>query len=321
MKAPEFPSDESDRLEALYGLDLLDTPAEQRFDAVTRTARRLFDVPMALITLVDAERQWFKSRCGLDAEETAREVSFCGHAILDDSALVVPDALDDERFSDNPLVLGEPNIRFYAGHPLRTVGGARVGTLCLLDRRPRTFNDSDRDALSDLALLVEGEFAAIELASIDELTGLLNRRGFTTQADRSLSLCGRKGWRAALMFLDCDDFKTINDSFGHAEGDLALKAMAQNIQSSCRTEDVIGRIGGDEFVVLLLDSNSDQAEQTANRMHDGLETLRTDEGARFNLDFSYGIVEFDPENPTSIGEMLEQADALMYRAKRAVEQG
>ena len=138
MRTPEKPEDEAERLRALTDLNVLDTDAEERFDRYTRLACRLFGVPIALVSLVDEHRQWFKSRQGLAAGETSRDISFCGHAILQSDTYIIENALEDERFSDNPLVTGDPKIRFYAGHPLRSPCGAALGTLCLIDRLPRT---------------------------------------------------------------------------------------------------------------------------------------------------------------------------------------
>lgn len=157
MLVPPTPPDEGFRLEALRGLGLLDTPAEARFDRITRTAARLFGVPTALVSLVDGARQWFKSRVGLEACETHRDISFCGHAVLQDGVLVVEDAARDSRFADNPLVTGPPFLRFYAGCPLRTADGFRVGTLCLLAPEPRAFGPGDVRALEDLAAWAERE--------------------------------------------------------------------------------------------------------------------------------------------------------------------
>src|SRR5690606_34320077 len=151
----------------LQSLKLLDTAPEERFDRLTRLARRLFDVPIALVSLVDTNRQWFKSSAGLDASETPREVSFCGHAILQDEILEVCDAERDERFHDNPLVTDAPGIRFYAGHPLGLDDGSKLGTLCLLDTRPRKLNDEERELLRDLARLAEQEMIAVQMASMD----------------------------------------------------------------------------------------------------------------------------------------------------------
>jgi len=157
MQEPARPKDETERLAALRRLAILDTPQEQRFNRITRTAARLFKVPMALISLVDDERQWFKSRYGLYVDQTPRAVSFCGHAILQDQPLVVEDALADERFMDNPLVTGAPNVRFYAGRVLCTSNGVRLGTLCILDREPRKLSEDDFLMMDDLANWAERE--------------------------------------------------------------------------------------------------------------------------------------------------------------------
>lgn len=147
MSSAPLPADELPRLAALRRLAILDTPPEERFDRVTRLAQQRFGVPVALITLIDSDRQWFKSRQGTDICETPRDVSFCAHAILHDDILVVPDACRDSRFSSNPLVTGEPFIRFYAGRPLADAEGHRLGTLCIVDTRCRSFDDADRQAL------------------------------------------------------------------------------------------------------------------------------------------------------------------------------
>ncbi|MET0270873.1 MAG: GAF domain-containing protein, partial [Sphingomonas sp.] len=154
-----IPADEAERLAALRALRLLDTPTEERFDRLTRMAAALFRVPVALVSLVDAERQWFKSRVGADVCETSRESSFCAHAVVARETMVVPDALADPRFRDNPLVTGAPHIRFYAGAPIHAPGGQPVGTLCILDTRPRALTDADRALLEDCAATVEGELA------------------------------------------------------------------------------------------------------------------------------------------------------------------
>ncbi|MBT5532978.1 PAS domain S-box protein, partial [Candidatus Poribacteria bacterium] len=164
MQTPAIPTDEDERLEALLRLRILDTPMEERFDRITRTAGRALGVPIALVSLIDENRQWFKSRHGLDATETGRDISFCGHAILDDGILVTPDALTDPRFSDNPLVTGAPHIRFYAGCPVRDPNGMKLGTLCAIDREPRVFDAEQMAMLRDLAAMVEDELAAVDLA-------------------------------------------------------------------------------------------------------------------------------------------------------------
>lgn len=157
MISAPIPSDEAERLAALRALLILDTPPEERFDRIVQFAASEFDMPMALISLVDGDRQWFKARVGLDACETSREVSFCAHAVSSRRMLLVEDALKDPRFFDNPLVLADPHIRFYAGSPLVLRSGAIVGTLCVLDTRERTLDAVDRSILDSLRALAVAE--------------------------------------------------------------------------------------------------------------------------------------------------------------------
>ena len=159
-----MPPDELQRLAALHALGLLDTPAEERFDRLTRVAAALFDVPIALVSLIDANRQWFKSCVGTDIREASREVSFCAYAVAEREMLVIPDALRDDRFADNPVVSGPPYVRFYAGAPIFMADGTCAGTLCVIDGRPRDFTDDDRDRLRDLAAVVQQELSASSYA-------------------------------------------------------------------------------------------------------------------------------------------------------------
>jgi len=164
--AAPIPLDEQERLAALRALKILDTPPEERFDRVTRLAAKLFDVPIAYVAMIDASRQWFKSKQGLMACQTPRDISFCGHAVLIDDALVIPDAKLDPRFADNPMVTGEPFVRFYAGQSLKTPDGKRVGTLCVVDRRPREFGDRDRAILRELADMIEKELGLVDIIKL-----------------------------------------------------------------------------------------------------------------------------------------------------------
>ncbi|MBK0392362.1 response regulator [Ramlibacter algicola] len=179
MLAAPIPDDEAQRLDDLRRLRVLDTPREDRFDRITRTARRQFGVPIALVSLIGADRQWFKSRQGLDEAETPRNVSFCGHAVLQEGAFIIPDAQADQRFADNPLVTGAPHVRFYAGMPLHGGNGHRVGTLCLIDRAPRTFSADDVAALADLASWAELE---LNLYSVRQATEVAHDREERLQA-------------------------------------------------------------------------------------------------------------------------------------------
>ncbi|HEU6455988.1 MAG TPA: GAF domain-containing protein [Roseateles sp.] len=157
MKTAPLPPNEKERLAALHALLILDTPPEQRFDRITEFAASEFDAPIALISLVDENRQWLKSRVGLDVCETSRDVAFCAHALLSTEPLVVPDTLKDERFADNPLVVGMPHIRFYTGAPLVLPSGLIAGTLCIIDTKPREVDATDLAILGTLRDLAVSE--------------------------------------------------------------------------------------------------------------------------------------------------------------------
>ncbi len=315
MKPPEFPVDDQERLTQLRSLSILDTAPEERFDRVTRMARRLFGVPIALVSLVDENRQWFKSCFGLDVSETERRISFCGHAILQKGALVIEDATQDDRFHDNPLVTGEPHIRFYAGHPLRTLSGQALGTLCLIDREVRKFTEDDLLMLADLAGMVEREIMAVQLAISDELTRISNRRGFITLSKYSLDLCKRQLFPASLIFFDLDKFKEVNDVYGHAEGDRALKLFAEQMRESFRTSDLFARLGGDEFVALLINVEEAVISELINRFDKALQSRVTALHLPYAIQFSHGIVAYEPLKHESVEDMLREADVKMYENK------
>ena len=152
---------EEDRMAALRGYHLLDTDDEPEFEAIVREAAQALGTPIALVSLIDEHRQWFKARVGLGVQETPRSISFCTYAIQGRETMIVPDATKDDRFKDNPLVVGDPAIRFYAGAPLETADGQRIGTLCVIDRAPRQgLSDADRTILEDLAKKVFEAFEA-----------------------------------------------------------------------------------------------------------------------------------------------------------------
>jgi len=181
MIEADVPHNEDHRLEALQCLGLMDSATEQRFDHIANQARELFDVPIALITLLDGDRQWFKARSGLEETETARNISFCSHALLDNKPLVVEDALKDERFLDNPLVTGAPNVRFYAGYPIHSPDGYPLGTLCIIDHTPRAFGEKELKLLQHLARLVDREIADTPLLDSGESNTTNDRFGESLQ--------------------------------------------------------------------------------------------------------------------------------------------
>lgn len=318
MQSPQIPVDEQERLKQLRSFDIMDTPPEERFDRITRMAKRLFGVPIALVSLVDENRQWFKSCFGLDVTETDRRISFCGHAILYEGALVINDATKDERFFDNPLVTQAPHIRFYAGKPLQTLSGQGLGTLCIIDQTPRDFSDEDIVILTDLAGMVEREIMAIQLSTLDDLTNISNRRGFLTLTRYSLNVCKRERFPATLILFDLDKFKEINDTYGHAEGDKALKNFADQMKQSFRTSDIFARLGGDEFVALLTNAEAEQVEGLIKRFEASLR-LRCSSSSPplpYFIAFSYGLANYDPRKHKSVEDMLHEADSAMYKNKK-----
>jgi diguanylate cyclase (GGDEF)-like protein len=316
MKKPDLPENEASRLKTLKSLDVLDTDPEERFDRLTRMCKRLFGVPIALVSLVDENRQWFKSCVGLNVNETSRDISFCGHAILDDDIFIIPDATRDERFADNPLVLDEPHIRFYAGCPLRSQNGSKLGTLCIIDREPRNLTKEDLDTLKDLAAMVEREMQALQLATLDDLTKISNRRGFVSLAQHSLNLCNRHETCTSLAFIDLNNFKPINDNYGHAEGDHALIAFTEQMKNFFRTTDLFARLGGDEFVILFSNTSRGTASDVMERFRKSLDKYNQQARRGYDLSFSYGVVEFDPGKHNSINELLIEGDSLMYESKK-----
>jgi len=482
VKAAPRPDNEAARLGELRSYRVLDTPPEQAFDDITALAARVCRRPMALISLIDTDRQWFKSRHGLDLTETPRDVAFCAHAILNPHrVMVVPDALRDARFTDNPLVTRLPHVRSYAGAPLVSPGGEALGTLCVLGPEPAEFSEAELDALRALARqamahlewrrsdvhllrteleaarhrigvleanadrreeiertlraqqafsqallerasegicvghrirawpfveftvwnrrmteitgytmeainrigfyeclvpapqgrpqmidrmrrLLSGErrrfqrleikradgsrrtvdvstsrlptedgrrhvlalmqdFTAEEhlqreatLARKDALTGVATRRVFEEDAARLLRLASRTGRPCALGFLDLDHLKEVNDGLGHAEGDRVLAHLGALLGESTRASDIVGRIGGDEFALLLPDTDAAGARVFFDRLHQAvLDAMRAHD---WPVGLSVGVVLISGHVPSE-SDALRHADSLMYQAKQA----
>lgn len=321
MQAPDIPVSEETRLDTLRSMQILDSRNEERFDRITRVACRMFQVPIALVSLVDEDRQWFKSNVGMDAHETPRDVSFCGHAILGDDTFYVPDAASDERFRDNPLVTGPSKIRFYVGQPLVAPNGEKLGTLCLLDREPRLFDDEDITALKSLAKMVEGELAAVYMATMDDLTGISNRRGLDILAMQALSFSGRRDFPVSCVYFDLNKFKHINDQFGHQEGDRALRVFAEQLKTTFRDSDVVARVGGDEFVALLNDSDMAFAQNIVDRFASELAEKCSDLDLPYDIHFAYGIAQYDKDKHKDVSGLMSDADHSMYKDKQDRDAG
>lgn len=458
--------DEERRLATLGRYGVLDTPPEQAFDDLTRLAAQVLGMPIALVSLVDRDRQWFKSRVGVDVCSTPRDLAFCAHAIHSDEVMVVEDARLDPRFASNPLVTGELGIRFYAGAPLIADDGSALGTLCVIDRQPHHFTVAQRDTLALLARQVmaqltllkqsrhlesllsdlqnrtqmlsqlsnrvpgviyqyqrlpdgsscfpyasermwdmfevhpedtlldasgviarihpqdlEGVLSSIEtsyngllpwrhefrvvlpqqgtkwrfgdavperqpdgnvlwhgfitditerrlhqerthrLAYYDPLTNLPNRRLLIDRLERELAHLRRCGRLGALLFIDLDNFKQINDARGHAVGDDLLKQVAQRLTNVLRQDDTVARLGGDEFVVQVGNLDPDvevaarQARLVAEKVRTVLEARYEVAGFPYSSTGSIGLTLFPRGDATTVDDLLREADTAMYRAK------
>ena len=333
MLAPPYPIDEVRRIQSLEGLGVLFTPAEARFDRITALAVRMLDVPIALVSLVGAQCQWFKSKQGLDASETPRSVSFCGHAILQEETLIVPDAALDPRFADNPLVVGDPFIRFYAGHPLKGADGSKLGTLCVIDRRPRQIAPDEIATLRDLAALVESELQVSALSHVqqqliaerdelqrrsllDAFTHCWNRSAIMDILARELARADRDDLFTGVLMLDIDRFKTINDTHGHGVGDAVILEVAHRMRASVRPYDAIGRYGGDEFLAVLSDCDTETAQRVAERIRCSVadQPVQTLAGP-LRVTLSLGLHIEPAHSGASPTELVATADAALYRAK------
>ncbi len=446
MKVP-FPDNEAARLEALRRYDILDTPPETAFDDITRLAAHVCGTPIALVSLIDADRQWFKSNVGLDAAETPRDISFCAHAILGSDPLVIPDAREDRRMATSPLVVSGPQIRFYAGIPLITPDGLALGTLCVMDRVPRALGPEQIEALRALGRQVVGQlelrrganalrdseeryrllfesnplpmwvfdletlaFLAVNDAAVrhygysreeflamtikdlrppedvppfpervsngisgmnaagmwrhrkkdgtlidveivyhtltfagrpvrlvqandvtdrkaqaaalkyqathDVLTDLPNRTLLHDRLSNAIASGRRENKPLALMLMDLDRFKEINDTLGHHHGDLLLKQIGPRVKGVLRESDTVARLGGDEFAVLLPGAGTlEYVTVLVRKILRVLEQPFVLGELALDVGASVGIA-LCPDHGEDADLLIQRADVAMYLAKQ-----
>jgi diguanylate cyclase (GGDEF)-like protein len=306
--------DENARLAALQRYEVLDTPQEEGFDRITRLVQMILDVPMCAISLLDTDRQWFKSCVGLPAKETARDISFCTYTIQDHEPFLIPDAHLDPRFAQNPLVTNPPFIRSYIGIPLATPDGYNIGSLCAIDVRPRNFSPDQIAILKNFAALVVDELELRRIAQTDHLTGAATRRSFTLEMEKTLARHKRKPHPAALLLMDIDHFKRVNDTYGHPAGDLVLRKVVEVLSLDLRQSDTVGRLGGEEFGVLLQDSELPEAFEAAERLRARLEATVVEHDPPLRVTASFGVAALDA-HWSSVEQWLYAADQALYQAK------
>jgi len=444
-----LPEHENERLVKLRSYEILDSLPEETYQRITRLAAQMLDMPVAVISLVEGNRQWFKARVGSDRDEIPRELSFCAHAICQTDVFVIEDATKDARFSQNPYVTGDPHLRFYAGAPLCTNDGLNMGTLAVIDSKSRTIREEDKKTLADLAAMVmdaletrliidraekaerrfidameclpngfvlndkddrlvicnkryreiyaesatyivpgttfeeiirkgvengqypdaigneeawiaerldmhqnpgepieqhlpddkwlsvqerrtsEGglvgfrfditklkrqERELVRLAWTDSLTGTMNRHRFMELAGKDIGRASRHGSEMSLLLLDADHFKQINDRNGHAAGDEVLKGLTERWKHVLRSHDLIGRIGGEEFCVLLPEIGPDGAATAAEKLRTAIAELPfMFEGQLLRVTVSIGVATLAPGD--DLPELMRRADKALYQAK------
>jgi diguanylate cyclase (GGDEF)-like protein len=326
MRSAKKPSNEEERLAVLQNFYILDTPADEAFNDIARLASYICEAPIALVSFVDRDRQWFKANIGLAVSETSRDIAFCAHAILNhpDDLFTVPDASTDERFSDNPLVTRDPKIRFYAGAPLVVKGGWALGTICVMDHHPKELSPAQVAALKVLRnqaiRQLELHKSNVELSlqsTHDWLTKLYNRSYMEESMKRELYRAKRSKGSMGVILADIDHFKQINDMFGHLAGDKVLSAIGKFLQRHIRLGDIACRYGGEEFALVLPEATLEAACSRAEKMRVGVKELQVSHEDRKvdSLTLSFGVAAY-PSNGDSTSTLLQAADKALYSAKR-----
>ena len=339
---------EDRRLKAVHASGLLDTGAERAYDDLVQLAACICQVPISLVTVIDERRIWLKAKVGVPVSEAPRDFSFCQYTIQHDDLFVIPDTLQNPRYAVNAAVTGSPSIRFYAGYPLSTSTGEKLGSLCVLDCEPRELSDSQQVAIRvlgrqvmaqiELKQQIEALQVAMELKQTaelalrssqrlleaaneqllqqsltDPLTGLDNRRSFETILHSEFHRAAGGNAPVSLLMLDIDLFKSFNDTYGHVQGDHVLRQVGSIVRTAARTSDHVARFGGEEFAVILPDTSGEQALQVATKLCTAISSA---EWSVRQITASIGIATQDAGTPTPYA-LVHNADLALYHAKRS----
>lgn len=309
------------------------TPIEERFERLTRLARRALNVPVAAITFLNEEKQWFKSVSGWAVTELPNSQSFCPVTLASGSLTIFEDAAQESCLRGHPLVTTGPKFRFYAGLPLTDENGDACGTFCVFDRKPRQLSLTDRATLLDLATLVQREIVGEQIRSVhssltsklsiarreslmDPLTRLWNRRGASVLIKGALDAARDQGSTVGIAILDLDNFKRINDSYGHQIGDEVLRKAALRLIQGLRANDSVCRVGGDEFLLVMKDIDSETAKATTERLRRSIvgRPVPTRQG-EITVSTSVGYVVRRPDADTTVDELIDLADQALLKSK------
>jgi diguanylate cyclase (GGDEF)-like protein len=314
MCAFPLPENEADRQRELDSFHILDSEPDEDFDRITRIASQMLGMPIALISLVDRDRQWFLSRVGMEATETARELAFCAHTICSSEVMVVGDARDDARFRENPLVTGDPHIRFYAGAPLHTRDGHALGTLCVISPEPRRLEDNERRLLEELAGLVIHSLESRRDRYLCPLTGLQNRRPFFEAGQREFQRSLLSGEPLTLALFDLDDGAGLNERFATGHGDRVLQDLAVMVRSELGANDEGARVASTELAVLLCGQGIEAGMALAERIRTRIacQGVAVD-GTRHPLSISAGVSSRMSQDSV-FSDLYQRAEAALRQA-------
>lgn len=330
---------ERQRLEAVHRYGILDTPADGAFDSITALAAHILQTPVSIVSIVDTDRIWFKSHHGLTVTEIPRSPGLCASAILGDLPYILPDASKDPRSLANPLVAGEFGLRFYAAVPLKTSDGHNLGTLCCIDFQPREITETQQKMLEHLAALVmeqmELRLAARQIFRIDKelheinkllrekaehdaLTGLPNRETSFAHLNKMLEHAASEKQALSVVIFDIDHFKRVNDEHGHTVGDQVLSAVAQRLAHACRRNELIGRIGGEEFMAVLYPCEGDEARRSAERFCRTISSgpIVLDDKSAIPITLSAGIYTTAVLSKLDSLDVYRYADTALLQSKR-----
>lgn len=310
-----LPADEEDRLRELERLGVLGSRSDVHLERLVELACLTFGVPMAAISLVTADRQWFLASKGLDVSETPRGVAFCAHAILAEKVMVVPNALEDQRFASNPLVTSTPQIRFYAGAPLRSASGHNMGTLCVIDRRPMEPTPEQVRQLQLLSELVMRELDLRRQRFLCPITGLPIRQRFLSIAEQEFRRAKQEKRELSLLLFDIDNFRAFNNRWGHHAGDDILADLCKLGRQFLREKDFAGRLGDGEFALLLVDTPPQEALVTAEALRHAASTMPgVHSHSDVQLHISGGLTSLGLAD-TAFFNLLQRAEQALHLAK------